>query len=131
MTIALGTFDITSMSEDTVMELDDGGKITRATGAQRFTGEIEGDGTVEWLMCYLRDGTARFVGLQRITATIRTHTGSFVLESVGDHDGTQSKGTWEVIDGSGTGDFAGLRGEGTFKAPGGPKASFSLQYELG
>jgi hypothetical protein len=82
-------------------------------------------------MCYLPDGTARFVGHQRISGSIGERTGSFVAEAVGHHDGTRSKGTWTIISGSGTGQFSGISGEGAFEAPGGPEASFNPEYRLG
>jgi hypothetical protein len=63
MTDASGTFQVTAGSEDTYYELDGGPKLARVSGAQRFAGDIEGDGSVEWSMCYLPDGTARFAGL--------------------------------------------------------------------
>jgi hypothetical protein len=129
MATATGTFEVRSMGEDTIHELEGGAKLTRANGAQQFTGDIEGEGSVEWLMCYLPTGTARFLGLQRITGSIGDRTGSLVIEAVGDHDGRQSKGTWTVL--AGTGELSGLSGEGTFEAPGGPGGSYSLEYRLG
>jgi hypothetical protein len=128
---ATGTFTITSMGEEPYQESGDGPKLTRANGSQAFAGDIEGEGSVEWLMCYAPDGTARFIGLQRIAGTLDGRTGSFVIEAAGDHDGRQSKGTWNVIAGSGTGDLSGLRGTGTFEAPGGPEATYSLDYDWG
>ena len=127
---ATGKFEITSMGEDVYQELDGGGKLTRANGTQRFTGDIEGEGSVEWLMCFSAEGSATFVGLQRVVGSIGDRTGSVVVEAAGNFDGKQSKGTWTVIAGSGTGDFAGLSGEGGFEAPGGPKASYNLEYRL-
>jgi uncharacterized protein DUF3224 len=130
MASATGTFAITSAEEDTYHEREGDPKLTRARGNQRFSGDIEGDGSVEWLMCYSPDGTARFVGLQRIEGSVGGRTGRFVIEAVGHHDGTRSKGTWTVIEGSGTGELSGLSGEGSFEAPG-PEASYSLEYRLG
>jgi uncharacterized protein DUF3224 len=131
MANATGTFEITSWDEDTYHEVEGEVTLTRASGAQRFTGDIEGEGSVQWLMCYSADGAARFVGMQRIEGSIGERTGSFVVEAAGDHDGRQSKGAWTVIAGSGAGGLSGISGEGTFEAPGGPEASFSLQYEFG
>jgi len=130
MTNATGTFEITGMSEDAYREVEGGVRLTRAKGTQRFTGDIEGDGSVEWLMCYSPDGTARFLGLQEITGSIGGRAGSFVVEATGDHDGMRSKGTWSVIPGSGTGALAGISGEGGFEAPSGPNASYSFEYRL-
>jgi hypothetical protein len=128
---ATGTFELTAWSEDALHEEEGGTKLTRASGTQRFTGDIEGDGAVEWLMCYSPDGAARFVGLQRIEGSVGGRKGSLVIESFGDHDGQQSKGTWAIIAGSGSGELAGASGEGSFEAPGGPKVSYNLDYQLG
>ena len=130
MSNATGTFEITSGSEDAYEETQDGAKLTRASGTQRFTGDIQGDGSVEWLMCYLPDTSATFVGLQRIDGSVGGHSGSFVMQAIGIHDGKQSKATWSVVTGSGTGALAGISGEGSFHAPGGPQATYNLEYRL-
>jgi hypothetical protein len=128
---ATGRFELTSWSEDAYHQEEGGARLTRARGTQRFTGDIEGEGMVEWLMCYSPDGAARFVGLQRIEGSVGGRRGSLVIESFGDHDGKQSKGTWAIIAGSGSGDLAGISGEGSFEAPGGPEVSYNLEYQLG
>ena len=130
MVNAAGTFEVTSMGEDTIQELEGGGKVTLANGTQTFTGDIQGEGSVEWLMCYLPTGSARFLGLQRITGSLGGRSGSFVLESIGDHDGKESNASWTVIPGSASGELSGLIGEGRFNAPG-PRATYSLEYQLG
>lgn len=83
MASATGRFEVASGSEDAYHEREGDPKLTRATGTQRFAGDIEGEGSVEWVMCYLPDGTARFAGLQRVEGSIGERTGSFVMESVG------------------------------------------------
>jgi hypothetical protein len=126
-----GEFQITNMSEETYKDLDGDGKITHASGTQAFSGGLTGEGAVDWLMCYRADGSARFVGLQRVQGSLDGKEGSFIVEAAGDFDGSESKGTWSVIANSGTGALAGLRGEGRFHASNGPTAMFSLDYELG
>jgi hypothetical protein len=37
---------------------------------------------------------------------------------------------WTVVAGSGAGELSGLRGEGSFQASSGAKASFNLVYQL-
>jgi uncharacterized protein DUF3224 len=130
MTTATGTFEVTGMNEDGYRELGAAGRLTRARGTQRFEGDLEGDGSVEWLMCYAADGTARFLGLQEISGSIGGRSGTFVLEVTGDHDGSGSKATWRVLEGTGTGDLEDIGGEGGFEAPGGPRASYTLEYRL-
>ena len=130
MTTANGTFEITSMGEETLRELDGDAKLTHANGTQRFSGDIEGDGSVEWLMCYLAAGGASYVGLQRVEGSIAGRKGSLVIEALGSFDGGASSGSWAVIEGSGTGELEGITGEGRFEAPGGPEATYSLEYRF-
>jgi len=42
------------------------GRLTRAGGAQAFSGGIDGVGRIEWLMYYRPERTANFVGLREV-----------------------------------------------------------------
>jgi len=83
MTKLEGSFDVTSWNEETYEELPDGGKLTRAIVEQAFTGDIVGEGAVQWLMSYRGDGTAHFVGLQRVRGTLDGRSGTFLVETSG------------------------------------------------
>jgi hypothetical protein len=131
MAKAKGSFQITSFNEDTYEDRGSGAKLTHAWGDQAFSGDIEGEGQVHWLMSYRPDKTATYVGLQRIKGEIGGRKGSFIIEATGDFDGAASRGDWSVIPSSGTDDLKGITGTGTFEAPGGPKATYALDYELG
>lgn len=131
MARATGRFSITSWDEITYQDIDGGGKLTRTSATGSFSGDLAGTGNFQWLMCYRDGGAAHFVGLQRVEGSVAGRSGSFVVESVGDFDGSRAVGTWSVLAGSGTGDLTGLRGEGGFDAPMGSAASFHLDYSLG
>jgi len=105
-------------------------RLARATVARTFTGDIEGEGHVEYLMMYREDGTAAFVGLERITGRIGAKSGAFVLERKGVFEGGQARESYSVITGSGTGDLRTLRGEGTSSVGHGTEHPFTLTYEL-
>jgi len=128
MGTATGRLTVTGGNEEPIAQLGGGLRLTRVSGRQRFAGSIEGDGFVDWIFLYRPDATARFTGFQRIDGSIDGRTGSVVLESSGDHDGHRSHGTWRVVPGSGSGGLAGMEGEGKFDAPGGPEASYRLEY---
>jgi hypothetical protein len=130
MATATGRFTVIGGNEESIAEVPAGIRITRVGGRQRFAGSIEGDGFVDWIFCYLPDRTARFAGLQRIVGSIDGLAGSLVLESTGAHDGRRSAGSWRVVPGSGTGELAGLDGEGTFDAPGGSEVDYTLEYRM-
>jgi hypothetical protein len=125
-----GTFKYTSWDENAYEELSNGRRLTRASVAQALSGDIEGEGSAEWLMCYRPDKTATFVGLQRLTGRLGDRDGSFVVESHGTFDGELARGRWTIVPGSGTDELRDIQGEGTWEAPHGPEATFELDYDL-
>ena len=128
MATASGSFSVASWNEDTYDEPDGGGKLTRATVGLTFSGAVEGDASVQWLMAYRADGTAHFVGLARLRGTVDGRSGTFVLENTGEFDGMVARGSWSIVAGSGTGALEGLSGTGGFEA--GQEATYTLDYEL-
>jgi hypothetical protein len=127
---AISSFKIEGWNEQTYLETEGGGKLTRAEVKQTFGGDIDGDGEVVWLMCYRPDETADFVGLQHIVGEIEGRAGSVVLESTGAFDGEEAKGPLRVLAGSGTGELTGIAGDGELRAPLGGRPSVSLNYRF-
>jgi hypothetical protein len=129
---ATGTFQVTSWDESAILGEDDGAKATRAEVSTTYEGDIAGEGSVEWLMGYADDGTATFVGLERIVGRVGERAGSFLVRHQGIFDGKLAKGDVRVVRGSGTEDLRGLKGEGTFEAGMGENGTRSvmLDYEL-
>ncbi|MCP2336160.1 DUF3224 domain-containing protein [Actinomadura rupiterrae] len=109
-------------------EPSDGPTLNRIHVEETFSGDIEGAGVVEFLQASFADGTASFVGIERVTGSIGGHSGTFLLQDSGTvADGVVS-GDWFVVPGSGTGGLAGLRGEGGFRADLGEGAKVHLDY---
>lgn len=131
MAQAKGIFEIKGWDEKTYEDLPNGGKLSEAKVTQRFSGDITGDGSVIWLMGYPTAKSARFVGMQRIVGAIGDRKGSFLVETVGEFDGTVAKARWSIVPGSGTDALAGISGTGAFEAPHGTKAEYRIDYELG
>lgn len=119
-----------SWDEKPYDEIEGGPKLTRATVAKSYSGDIEGDGTVEYLMIHREDGSASFVGLERVVGSIGDRRGSFVLEHKGTFEGGTAKVTWSVVPGSGTGDLSGLRGEGGFASAHADEYAITLDYDF-
>lgn len=130
-TQATGGFTVQSWGEEAYDERDEAVKLTRASVTQAFTGDLEGTGAAEWLMCYRADGTADFVGLVSVSGRLGDREGGFVLENRGTFDGKTAEGPWSVVPGSGTGALIGLRGDGSFSAPLGSEATLTLAYDFG
>jgi hypothetical protein len=123
-------FAITLWDEKAYSEGEDLPKLTRASVTKTFTGDIEGAGHVEYLMAYRSDGSATFVGLERISGRIGAMSGTFVLQRTGVFEGGQARESYSVIPGSATGQLRGLRGEGSSAVGHGTEHPFTLDYEL-
>ena len=123
-------FAIKSWDEKPYSEGPDRRKLTRASVIKTYTGDIEGQGQVEYLMMYRSDGSATFVGLEQVVGRIGGKTGTFVLQRTGVYEGGQAKESYSVIPGSGTGDLQRLRGDGSSAVGHGMEHPFTLGYEL-
>jgi hypothetical protein len=128
---ATGDFTVSSWDESTYAELDGDAKLTKARMTFAWTGDLEGESTSDTLMCYRDDGTAVYAGIERVVGRLAGRSGSFVARSDGAYEGGEARSSWQVIEGSGTGELAGLRGTGTSVAAAGPGGTFSLDYDLG
>jgi len=123
-------FAIKSWDESPYSEGQDLPKLTRASVTKTFTGDIEGEGRVEYLMMYRSDGSATFVGLERVVGRIGGKTGTFVLQRSGVFESGQAKESYSVIPGSATGELRGLRGGGSSALGHGTEYPFTLDYEF-
>ncbi len=128
--IASARFTIKSWDEKPYSEGRDLPKMTRASVDKIFTGDIDGEGHVEYVMMYRGDGTAAFVGLERITGRLGGKNGSFVLHRTGVFQDGQAKETYSVVTGSGTDELRSLRGDGTSSIGHAADYPFALNYEL-
>ena len=127
---AKARFAIKSWDEKPYNEGQNEPKLTRASVTKTYTGDIEGNAQVEYLMMYRPDGSATFVGLERVVGRIGDKTGSFVLQRTGVFEGGQAKESYSIIGGSGTGDLQGLVGDGSSSVGHGMEHPFTLSYEL-
>lgn len=130
-TVANARFAIKSWDEKPYSEGQGLPKLTRAVVTKTFTGDIAGEGNVEYLMMYRGDGSASFVGHERIVGSVAGKAGSFVLQRTGTFENGVAKESYSVIPGSGTGDLQGLRGEGSSAVGHGMEHPLTLNYELG
>jgi hypothetical protein len=129
--VANALFAIKNWDEKPYSEGQDLPKLTRAAVTRAFSGDIAGEGHVEYLMMYRSDGSATFVGLERIVGDLAGRAGSFVLQRTGIFENGVAKESYFVIPGSGTGELHNLRGEGTSAVGHGAEHPLVLTYELG
>jgi hypothetical protein len=123
-------FSIKSWDEKPYSEGEGLPKLTRASVVKAFSGDLEGEGHVEYLMMYRADGSATFVGFERIVGKLAGKDGTFVLQRTGVFEDGLAKESYSVVAGSGTGELQSLRGEGMTAVGHGLEHPMTLSYEL-
>lgn len=127
-TRATAKIEVHTYQPETYEDTDGGTDLVEIHVTEAFHGDIEGEGAVRFLQALRPDGSASFTGIERVSGTVGGRAGTFLLQDAGTVDGNVVSGTWFVIPGSGTGDLAGLRGEGGFTANLGEGADVTLDY---
>jgi hypothetical protein len=120
------TFEVTNWDEKPFDERKDGAKLTRAEVTKTYSGGIDGTSVTEWLMAYAEDGTATFVGIERIDGSIGDRRGTLALRHVGTYGADAAKAELVVLAGCGSGDFSGVAGTGDFLADPSGKVELDL-----
>jgi hypothetical protein len=77
-----------------------------------FHGDLEGTSTTEIMTVATATGPAAYVGIEHVEGTLNGRTGSFVLQHIAGADHGEPWMRWLIVPTSGTGELAGLRGEG-------------------
>jgi hypothetical protein len=108
----------------------DGVEVSRVHISRTFTGDLEGESTAEILIAK-SEGGGGYVGHDQIGGTLAGKTGGFVFQHTGlmGPEGVTSTGV--IVPGSGTGELAGITGEGTMLADDDGNHTLTLEYELG
>ena len=126
-TRATGTFEVKLTPQDDGPDAP----VGRMTLDKQFHGDLAGTSKGQMLMSSSPslNGSAGYVAIEKVTATLNGHHGTFYLQ----HSGTMTRGVGEltitVIPDSGTDELAGLRGKMTIIIADG-KHSYEFEYEL-
>jgi Protein of unknown function (DUF3224) len=125
---ATGSFTIKSWDERPFAELEGAPKLTQARVTTTYGGDLDGEGTSTLVMAY--DGAdASYAGYERVVGSLGGRSGSFVLRLAGGFEQGAARTDWTVVGGSGTGELAGLQGEGGYVAKQGePEVAYELRW---
>ncbi|WP_455221016.1 DUF3224 domain-containing protein [Kaarinaea lacus] len=124
------TFRIAGWDEQSFAEVEDAGKLCRASVIKTYTGEISGEGKLEYLMAYQTDGSAVFTGFERVIGTVGGKTGSFVFQHSGNYRNGEMTQESVILPGSGTGELAGIKGTGNITAGHQEEYPMSFSYDI-
>ena len=95
---------------------------------ETFTGDLDGESPVRALQIRRDDRSASMVSMQRFSGKLGGRQGTFVLQGSEVIERGKIMATWFVVPGSGTGELAGLRGEGGFEGDFGKGSDATLDY---
>ena len=125
---ATGSFTIKGWDEQPFAELEGAPKLTQARVTTTYGGDLDGEGTSTLVMAY--DGAdASYAGYERVVGSLGGRSGSFVLRLAGGFEQGAARTDWTVVEGSGTGELAGLQGEGGYVAKQGePEVAYELRW---
>lgn len=108
-----------------------GAEFGRMTIDKQFHGDLEGTSKGEMLSAFgTVKGSAAYVAIERVTATLHGRSGTFVLHHRGLMDRGQQTLTVDVVPDSGTGELEGLTGTMKIIIAEG-KHSYEFDYALG
>jgi hypothetical protein len=131
---ASGTFDVKLTPQAAENGADAGlaaANLGRMSIDKQFHGDLEGTskGFMLSSAATIVKGSGGYVAMERVTGTLKGHSGSFVLQ----HSGTMTRGTPQlsitVVPDSGTDQLTGLAGTMTIKIDNG-KQSYEFEYTL-
>jgi hypothetical protein len=120
------TFDVEAWDEAAFDEAADTAKLTQADVTKRYHGDIDATSETKWVMAYVDDDHATFVGIERITGSVGGRAGTLVLRHVGTFADGVATAELSVVNGAGTGDLAEVAGAGDLVADPGGKVTLRL-----
>jgi hypothetical protein len=107
----------------------DGAEVSRVHISRTFTGDLDGESTAELLIAK-SEGGGGYVGHDRITGTLQGRTGGFVFQHTGLMGPAGVTNTGVIVPGTGTGELAGISGDGAMLADEDGNHTLTLEYEL-
>ena len=129
-THAADTFEIESWDEQPYEE-HDRTRLTRTRLTKTFSGDVEGESAAGLLMAFgSEEGSAAYVGLERVTGSVHGRSGSFVLRHSAATERGEGELSLDVVPRSGTGELRGLLGEAHITVEHGGGHSFTLDYDF-
>ncbi|HZZ56664.1 MAG TPA: DUF3224 domain-containing protein [Opitutaceae bacterium] len=105
-----------------------GPKLLEIALTEVFSGDLDGESRVRALQLKRDDTSAFLISLQRFRGRLHGHQGTFVLQGSEAVEDGRIEARWFVVPGSGTGELAGLRGEGGFAGGVGKGSEGTLDY---
>jgi hypothetical protein len=130
MTQAVSPFQLDSFEEQPPYARDEGVIYTRVQISKAFSGDLEGQSTVEMLSVRAEPGGAGYVAVERIVGRLHGKLGTFALLHIGTMQGNTPWARWPIVPGSGGGELTGISGEARIEIDTAGAHTLYLEYEV-
>ncbi|MGJ8527163.1 DUF3224 domain-containing protein [Maritalea sp.] len=111
-----GQFEIANWEEKSFLDVPKPLKAHEAEISYKVSGDLDGMLNGKYIMIYLDDKTAQYIGALQFTGSYGEKEGSFFVQETGLFDNNTANTNWSIIAGSGTDGFAEITGEGRYAA---------------
>lgn len=105
-------------------------KLNRADINCVFAGDLVGTARTTFVLAYPSETYAHYAGYLFVEGAIGDKAGSFVIYEHGDWEGGVARTNWTVVKNSGTGDFTGISGTGSYAAEHDKTVHYTIEYTL-
>ena len=107
-----GSFTLDSWDQQDDDPTPGGFTAGRARVTKTFDGDLTGSSRTQLVLVGTAAGSRAYCGFEEVSGTVAGRRGTFVLRHAAEGDADGGWMTWTVLPGSGTGELAGVRGEG-------------------
>ncbi|GHB38725.1 hypothetical protein GCM10007094_30250 [Pseudovibrio japonicus] len=122
------TFNLQEWKEEVVEVLSQTGKVSSVRACGPLEGDIAGQVNTLYLLYYVTEKQGNYTGYTRVSGHHDMREGTFIIEETGVFDEEVVRSSVRVVPGSGTGDFKGILGTGSFASSHG--SSVESRFEL-
>ncbi len=111
-----GQFEIAKWEEKSFLEVTQPLKAHEADISYKVSGDLKGMLDGKYVMIYLSETSAQYIGALQFKGSIGDKVGSFFMQETGRFGNNTANTKWTIIAGSGVDDFARITGGGSFSA---------------
>ena len=115
---------------DELAEVPKGFQLSRTRIAKTFSGDLVATSVIQAVMAVTREGSAGYVAIELIVGSLHGRQGSFLLQHSATATRGAQSGSYTIVPDSGTGQLAGISGQGDIAVDADGGHTLTLDYDL-
>ncbi len=125
-----GSFILDTWDARTPYDEREGTVLTPVHVDKTFTGGLAGASLAELITVATDAGPVAYVGIERFEGTLDGRKGGFVLRHAAGGRAGKPWMTWQIVEGTGSGDLTGITGEGQVEIGPDGGHTYTLDYKI-